>query len=351
MITLFFLALVFTILVSAICSILEAMLLSTTPVDIERLSQSHLKRGKLLDKYLSNIEETSSAILSLNTIANTLGATLVGGLGVQLWPDDPNILLKISSFMAVAILFFSEIIPKNVGIVYRSELLPYMPHVLNGVCSIMMPLSRLVGTFVKFILNSKKKESDSDEDIILMAEKSAKDGTLTDNERDMISNALTLDDIAISEIMTPHSVIYALDVDETIGTLFKANRELPFGRIPIFYRDLNTIVGIVRRRDLLSAKAKDQDTMKIRALAQKPIFIKEKAVAAEALELFLKHRQQLAIVINDNKETVGVLSMEDVIEHIIGEEIFEDDDPAIDMRELARLKDSQLKKKTPPNSQ
>lgn len=350
MITLFFLALVFTILVSAICSILEALLLSTTPVDIERLIQSHSKRGKLLDKYLSNIEETSSAILSLNTIANTLGATLVGGLGVQLWPEDPNILIKISSLMAIAILFFSEIIPKNVGIVYRSELLPYMPYILNGVCSIMMPLSRLVGTFVKFILNSKKKESGSDEDIILMAEKSAKDGTLTDNERDMISNALTLDDITISEIMTPYSVIFALDVNETIGTLFKANRELPFGRIPLFYKDLNTIVGIVRRRDLLSAKAKDQDVMKIRALAQKPIFIKEKAVAARALEVFLKHRQQLAIVINDNKETVGVLSMEDVIEHIIGEEIFEDDDPAIDMRELARLKDSQSKKKSPPNS-
>ena len=350
MITLFFLALVFTILVSAICSILEALLLSTTPVDIERLIQSHSKRGKLLDKYLSNIEETSSAILSLNTIANTLGATLVGGLGVQLWPEDPNILIKISSLMAIAILFFSEIIPKNVGIVYRSELLPYMPYILNGVCSIMMPLSRLVGTFVKFILNSKKKESGSDEDIILMAEKSAKDGTLTDNERDMISNAVTLDDITISEIMTPYSVIFALDVNETIGTLFKANRELPFGRIPLFYKDLNTIVGIVRRRDLLSAKAKDQDVMKIRALAQKPIFIKEKAVAARALEVFLKHRQQLAIVINDNKETVGVLSMEDVIEHIIGEEIFEDDDPAIDMRELARLKDSQSKKKSPPNS-
>ena len=157
MITLFFFALLFTVLISAICSILEAILLSSTPVDIERLSQSYPKRAKLLEKYLLKIEETSSAILSLNTIANTLGATLVGGLGVQLWPDDPNILLKISSLMAIAILFFSEIIPKNVGIVYRQELLPYIPHILNSVCSIMMPLSRLVGTFVKFILNSKKE--------------------------------------------------------------------------------------------------------------------------------------------------------------------------------------------------
>ena len=119
-----------------------------------------------------------------------------------------------------------------------------------------------------------------------MAEKSAKDGTLTDNERDMISNALTLDDIAISEIMTPHSVIYALDVDETIGTLFKANQELPFGRIPLFYKDLNTIVGIVRRRDLLSAKAKDQDTMKIRALAQSLFLLQKKRLLQKRSNYF-----------------------------------------------------------------
>ena len=112
MITLFFFALIFTILVSAICSILEAMLLGTTPVDIERLSQSHPKRSKLLEKYFSNIEETSSAILSLNTIANTLGATLVGGLGVQLWPEDPNILLKFPVLWPLLYFFSQRSFPK-----------------------------------------------------------------------------------------------------------------------------------------------------------------------------------------------------------------------------------------------
>ena len=338
MIALFSLAILFTIFVSAICSILEAMLLSTTPIDIERLKKSHLKRGQQLEAYLSNIEETSSAILSLNTIANTLGATLVGGLAVQIWPEDGNILLKISSIMAISILFFSEIIPKNVGVLYRSELHPFMVFPLHIVCSLMTPLSRIVGTFVKHLLKSEKKETDSDEEIILMAEKSAKDGTLTTNERDMISNALTLDDLEIHTIMTPKSVIYAIDEKETIGTLFDTTSELPFGRIPLYYKNLNTIIGIVRRRDLLKAKAKDQDDLKIRSLSQKPIFIEQTTVASKALELFLKHRQQLAIVIDADRNTVGVISMEDVIEHIIGEEIFEDDDPAIDMRELARSK-------------
>lgn len=338
MIALFSLAILFTIFVSAICSILEAMLLSTTPVDIERLKKQSPKRGQKLENYLINIEETSSAILSLNTIANTLGATLVGGLAVQIWPEDTNILIKISSIMAISILFFSEIIPKNVGVLYRSELHPFMVFPLHIVCSLMTPLSRIVGTFVKYLLKAEKKETDSDEEIILMAEKSAKDGTLTTNERDMISNALTLDDLEINEIMTPRSVIYAIDEKETIRSLFDATSELPFGRIPLFYKNLDTIIGIVRRRDLLKAKANDQDELKIRSLAQKPIFIKQDTVASKALELFLKHRQQLAIVINHQRETVGVISMEDVIEHLIGEEIFEDDDPAVDMRELARSK-------------
>ena len=113
MIFAFILAISFTIGISALCSVLEAMILSTTTAEIEGLKKTHLKRGQKLEKYKLGLEETSSAILSLNTIANTLGATMVGGLAVQMWPEDGNVLLKVSSAMAIAILFFSEIIPKK----------------------------------------------------------------------------------------------------------------------------------------------------------------------------------------------------------------------------------------------
>ena len=112
----FILAIAFTIGISALCSLLEAMILSTSTAEIEGLKKSHPSRGEKLEKYKLGLEETSSAILSLNTIANTLGATMVGGLAVQIWPEDNNVLLKVSSTMALSILFFSEIIPKNVGV-------------------------------------------------------------------------------------------------------------------------------------------------------------------------------------------------------------------------------------------
>ena len=111
MILIFVLAIAFTIGISALCSILEAMILSTTTAELESLKKKHPKRGSKLERYKLDLEETSSAILSLNTIANTLGATIVGGLAVSIWPEDTHILLKISTIMALAILFFSEILP------------------------------------------------------------------------------------------------------------------------------------------------------------------------------------------------------------------------------------------------
>lgn len=336
MIPTFILAIAFTIGVSALCSILEAMILSTTTAEIESLRKAHLKRGELLEKYKTSLEETSSAILSLNTIANTLGATMVGGLAVQIWPDDANILLKVSTAMAAGILFFSEIIPKNVGVLYRPALQPILVYPLSLVCVIMMPISRLVGMVVRLILRPSRRSSESEEEIILLAEKSAKEGTLTDNERDMISNALSLDDLSVNEIMTPRTVVHAIDDTETIGSLFEKIKDIPFARIPVYHEQTENITGIVRRRDILSAKANDNDQVKIADLASDALFIPDNAAAANALQTFLKHHQQLAIAVDEFGTMSGVVTMEDIIEHIIGQEIFEDDDPAVDMRELAR---------------
>ena len=336
MILTFILAITFTIGVSALCSILEAMILSTTTAEIEGLKNTHAKRGAKLEKYKIGLEETSSAILSLNTIANTLGATMVGGLAVKIWPTDANILFKISTVMAVAILLLSEIIPKNMGVLYRPALQPILIYPLSWVCAIMAPLSTIVGLLVRALLKPVEPSTDSDEEIHLLAEKSAKEGTLSWNEREVINNALSLDEVQVHQIMTPRTVVYSINGGETIGALFQTVQNIPFARIPVYKDQKDNVTSIVRRRDLLSAKAKDQDHIPIHQLAHEAIFVPDNATADNALQTFLKNHQQLAIAVDEFGTMSGVITMEDVIEYIIGQEIFEDDDPAVDMRELAR---------------
>ncbi|MEO0510196.1 MAG: hemolysin family protein [Verrucomicrobiota bacterium] len=336
MIIAFILAIAFTICVSALCSILEAMILSTTTAEIESLKKTHAKVGERLEKAKLEIEETSSAILSLNTIANTLGATIVGGLAVQIWSESTNVLYNVSLIMAIAILFISEIIPKNVGVLYRSSLQPVLIYPLSWICTIMTPVSKIVGLLIRFLLKNEEQETDSDEEIMLLAEKSEKEGTMTSNEREVINNALSLDEILVDEIMTPRTVVYAVDADDTIGSVFKKGSNIPFARIPVYRNQTDNITGIVRRRDILSAKAEDRDNLRIAELAGEAIFVPDTATADDALQTFLKNHQQLAITVDEFGSMSGVITMEDVMEHIIGQEIFEEDDPAVDMRELAR---------------
>ena len=332
----FIFVIAFTIGVSALCSVLEAMILSTTTAEIEGLKKSHPRRGEKLENYKLGLEETSSAILSLNTIANTLGATMVGGLAVQIWPADSNVLLKVSSAMALTILFFSEIIPKNVGVLYRTNLQPILIFPLIWICTLMAPISRVLGIVVRCTLRPSNKLTDSDEEILLLAEKSAKEGTLTSNERDMINNALNLDELLVNEIMTPRTVVQVFNGQETVTSLLQKHKDIPFARIPIYEEQTENISGIVRRRDLLTAIADNRGNVQIKELANEAIFVPDNAAASDALQTFLKYHQQLAIAVDEFGSMSGVISMEDVIEQIIGQEIFEDDDPAIDMRELAR---------------
>jgi CBS domain containing-hemolysin-like protein len=345
----FLLAIAFTIGISALCSILEAMILSTTTTEIESLKRSHPLRGKRLEDFKQNIEETSSAILSLNTIANTIGATMVGGLAVSIWSESANVLLHTSLAMAVAILFFSEILPKNLGVAYRPILQPWLIFPLIWVCSVMKPVSWGVGLMIRKLLAQKDATGISEQEIVLMAERSAEEGNLTTHERDMIANALNLEDVPVRDIMTPRTVVFALEKSLTVGTLFDQESNLRFARIPLYDETMDNIIGIVRRRDLLSAKARDEDARPMSDFSMEVLFIPDNASAADALKTFLKAHQQLAVTVDEFGSPSGVVTLEDVVEQIIGAEIFEHDDPAVDMREFARRTLSARGVKNPPS--
>jgi CBS domain containing-hemolysin-like protein len=327
------LAVVFTLGVSACCSLLEALILSTSAAEIEGLKLRHPWRGGLLERYKVQIEETSSAILTLNTIANTAGAAWIGSIAEGLAMK----LVLVSGVLVVSILVFSEVLPKNIGVAYRRKLQPSSVYAFAFVRFTMKPasyfLKLLVGTLVKL---EELTEEEQEEEIKLLAAKSAASGALSDNESELIKNALSLDDVRIENIMTPRTVTMFLSADSTVEEVCSKSKNIPFGRIPVYEDGIDDIVGLVRRRDILQAYSEDKESMSMRDLMNEILFLPETASAHNALQQFLKKHQQFAIVVDEYGSTVGVLTMEDIVEHLLGDEIYEDSDIAVDMRELAK---------------
>lgn len=330
----FILAISFTLGVSGICSLLEAMILSTTTTEIEHLKRTRPKIGVRLERMRSEINQTISTILTINTVANTLGGILVGGLALTLFGSTGMAI--VSGVMTFAILFFSEIIPKNLGVAYRTYLHPWTVNPLFWVMRFLQPVTWFFDLVVKKLINVKEDAGEADREIILLAEKSAKEGHLSKSEMKMVANALTLDDVRVSEIMTPRTVVTSHDADVTLREVMTLSKNIPFARMPIYEEVSDNIIGLVRRRDILHQVADGNEDLAVREIMHEIHFIPENVTAAAALQTFLKTHQQLAAVVDEFGSFVGVVTMEDVIEHIIGREIFEKDDPAIDMRELAR---------------
>lgn len=330
----FLIAVVFTLGVSFVCSLLEAMFLSTTTAEIEALKQQHPRRGKLFEDSRNRTEETISSILTLNTIANTLGSVLVGGIAIKLFGEA--VLGVVSALMTLAILVLSEVIPKNLGVAYRRGLQKHAAYPLHWMRRLLRPVTHVCSLLVRAIIRSKPDDADSDREIVLLAEKGAREGKLTSGERDLIHNALSLSSTRVGELLTPRSVVVTLEEDQTAAGVLAEHPSIRFSRMPVHDGTLDEITGIARRRDILQSVASGQGGRTIRELKHPVTFIPEMATAASALQTLLAANQQLAAVIDEYGGFVGVIAIEDIVEHLIGREIYEKDDLAVDMRALAR---------------
>jgi CBS domain containing-hemolysin-like protein len=325
-----------TLVVSFLCSIMEAMILSTTVTEIEVLKRDHPKAGLIMEKLRFGMDETISAILTLNTMAGALGSALIGAIGAHLFNE--RILALIMGGFGVTLLVCAEVLPKNLGVLHRKTLQRHLGSPLWLLTRALRPFTYLCNLAVRPFVRGKVETEKSDEEIILLAERGALKGTLTQSESSIITNALQLDEVRVSEIMTPRTVVTALRRNATVGEVFREFPNIPFARIPVYDKSLDDIVGLVRRRDLLKSKANDQDLDLVGKIMQEIHFIPETVTVANALQVFLKTHQQLLVAVDEFGATAGVVTMEDVIEQLIGREIFEKDDMAVDMRELARTR-------------
>jgi CBS domain containing-hemolysin-like protein len=323
-----------TLGVSFLCSMLEAIALSTTVTEVERLKKSHPRRGQRLEVIKHELDGTISAILTLNTIANTLGSMVIGGLAAKLF-DELTVGI-LSGVLTFTVLVFSEVLPKSIGVAYRKSLQPFAVYPIWWMRRVLLPISYVCNLVVRLFIPGTPEVNRSDEEILILAERGAQQGTLTKSESSIIANALSLDNVRVTSIMTPRTVVTALRRSASVSDVFREFPSLPFGRMPVYGRNIDDIVGLVRRRDLLKAKANDQDGVLVEQLMGEIHFIPETVVVAQALQLCLKVHTKLLVVVDEFGATAGVLTMEDIIEHILGREIFEKDDLAVDMRELAR---------------
>ncbi|WP_404420735.1 CNNM domain-containing protein [Nibricoccus sp. IMCC34717] len=331
-----------TLAVSFVCSLCEALILSTTVAEVEGLKRSHRKRGELLEQLRANLDGTISAILTLNTMANAFGSAAVGAIGASLLSE-----VGLGVFMAcfgVTLLIGSEVLPKTIGFSYRKQLQPLVAFPLWLVCRVFRPVSYVCNRVVRLIIQVPESDHQAADEIALLAQRAYQQGNLQQLQANLISNAVSLDQVRVGAIMTPRTVVTSIRKSATVADVLREFANMPFARMPVYGRNLDDVVGVLRRRDLLKAKAAGQDNDPVEKLMQEVHFIPDTVTAAAALLQFLKTQQQMMVVVDEFGSMAGVISMEDVTEQILGQEIFEKDDLAVDMRELARARQAKLHK-------
>lgn len=323
------------LLLSFLCSISEAVLLSVTPSYIESLKEKRPKRAALLKLLKQDkVDQSLAAILTLNTIANTAGAV---GAGAKATVVFGSVWLGLfSAVMTLMILFLSEIIPKTIGAVYWSKLAGPVAAFVNTLIMILYPIVWISEKITKVVAHGKDVHVFSRDEFIAMARVGEQTGHLQRKESLIIRNLFRFEGLKVTDIMTPRTVISALPEDMKIIDALKHVTQTPFSRLPIYGKGFDDITGFVLKDDVLIFSAQRRLEEKLSPLKRKIFAVPESVSLSALLERFLKDRQHIAIVVNEYGGTTGLVTLEDLVETLIGMEIMDETDKVEDMRALAR---------------
>ncbi|HEX9779415.1 MAG TPA: hemolysin family protein [Geopsychrobacteraceae bacterium] len=325
------LALVFSFL----CSVAEAVLLSITPSYIEGQKRTHPKRAALLKRLKQeNVDRSLAAILTLNTIAHTVGAIGAGAKATVVFGSAWFGLF--SAVMTLLILFLSEIVPKTIGAVYWSKLTGATAFYVNGLIVVLYPIVWISERLTQFIAHGKTIHIFSRDELIAMTSVGVETGQIRSKESRMIRNLLRFESLKAADIMTPRTVIFALAEEMKISDALNQIARAPFSRLPLYGTDLDNITGFVLKDDVLIFAAQKRGDEQLKALKRTIIAVPRSVSLTTLLERFLKDRQHIAIVVDEYGGADGLVTLEDLIETLMGMEIMDETDDVEDMRSLAR---------------
>ncbi|MBA1437603.1 MAG: DUF21 domain-containing protein [Epsilonproteobacteria bacterium] len=335
--------------VSFLCSVLESVLLSISMSYIAVVEKEKPSIGKLLRTQKENINKSIASILILNTIANTLGAAAVGAQAAKIFGNDAVVIVSV--ILTFAILFLSEIIPKTIGALYWKQLAPIAAYFIRVFIWLTYPVVILTLSVTNKISKGKTDaNSMTKEELLESMLMSEDEGVIDEKESDVIENILKLDDIKVAEVLTPRSVVFALDEEMSISRVIKEESSIfKFSRIPLYRESIEDVTGLVLTKDIF--KQAMVDDMATLSSIKKDIFaINENIPVSKALDLFIAKKDHMFLVRDNYDQTEGIVTLEDCVETILGVEIMDESDTTEDMRELAkrkmRLKRKQLKAKS-----
>ena len=329
---------------SFLCSIWEAVLLSVSPSYINTKVQDGSWLGDVYKGFRDDIDKPLSAILTLNTIAHTVGAIGVGIqagkiFGSHSWKLgilEISIESVIAGVMTLAILILSEIIPKTLGANYWRSLAPFTAHSLRILLMLLVPFVWMSQLITKNLKKEELTSVFSRADFRAMAQAGEESGVLKVSESSAIKNLLRLDSIPVKTIMTPRTVMLSADKDTTLREFYDENMPLQFSRIPIFDDDRENIIGLFLKNDLFKALLEKKDDEPLSILQRDVIFANENANLSQLQNILMKAKAHIAIVVNDFGAVLGLVTMEDLFETILGLEIVDETDDVADLQKHAR---------------
>jgi len=329
--------------ISFLCSVLEAVLLSVNMSYISLLEKEKPKVGKLLRIQKTEISKSIASILILNTIAHTLGAAAVGAQAAILFGNDAVVI--ISMIMTFAILFLSEIIPKTIGAVYWKKLAPSSAYVIRYFIWVTYPIILTTLAVTNKIAKGNPDAHSLTKEELLESMLIGEDkGIIDEKESDVIENILNLNNIKVGEVLTPRSVVFALDENMSIKEIIETKEDIfKFSRIPVYHDSIEDVVGIVMTKKIFK-QALEDDRVALGTIKKDIFSINENIPVSKALDLFISKKDHMFLVIDNYDQTEGILTLEDCVETILGVEIVDESDSTADMRELAKIKMKQKRK-------
>jgi len=318
--------------VSFICSVLEAVLLSISPSYIAQLRQKGHPAADSLAKLKTDIDRPLASILTLNTIAHTIGAATAGAQAAVVFGNQW--LGVFSGVLTLGILVFSEIVPKTIGATYWRQLAPMAATVLRWMVWSLTPFVWFSEQITKRLSRGHEAPKMRDE-LSAMAILARESGEFAEGESKILNNLLGIQDVPVTQVMTPRPVVFRVDAEMTINEFLEKHKDSPFSRPLVYSQSNDNIIGFVHRLELFKLQHSGCGEKQLGAVMRPVHVLLNTIVLPKAFEQMMAKRLQLAMVVDEYGTVQGILTLEDVFEHLVGEEIVDEADRATDMQELA----------------